>query len=257
MKNRYEEFLKLHHASEPLLIGNVWNVQSAKVFEQGGLKAVATSSAAVAEGIGYGDGQEMGLEAYLFIIKRIAATTSLPLSVDFEAGYGTTSEEIALNMIKLHELGVVGINIEDSVVSQGKRSILSADVFAKKLDGIVKRLKREHIEMFINVRSDTFLLGLTNALEESLVRIEAYQDTGIQGLFFPCIVSIEDISKVTKKTSLPVNVMCMPGLPDFKALKDAGVKRISMGPFLNKSVYRSMAASLEKVVTEGSFKSLF
>src|SRR5882672_6325208 len=101
MKNRFDDFLKLHHQPEPLLIGNAWNVQSAKVFEQHQLKALATSSAAVAETLGFADGQGMGLEDYLFVIKRIASSVSLPLSVDFEAGYGDAPEEISAAIIRL------------------------------------------------------------------------------------------------------------------------------------------------------------
>jgi len=257
MKNRFDDFLKLHHQSEPLLIGNAWNVQSAKVFEQHHLKALATSSAAVAETLGCSDGQGMDLEDYLFVIKRIAASVSLPLSVDFEAGYGDTPEEISAAISRLSALGVAGINIEDSVVVNGKRNIVEAGVFAEKIKRIIKLLDAAGIKMFINVRSDSFLLALPNALEDALSRIDAYQNTGAHGLFFPCIKNIDDIAKVTGRSKLPINVMCIPGLPDFKSLQAAGVKRISMGPFLNMNVYQTLGTATDKILNEGSFNSLF
>ena len=257
MKNRFDDFLKLHHQPEPLLIGNAWNVQSAKVFEQHQLKALATSSAAVAETLGFADGQGMGLKDYLFVIKRIAASVSLPLSVDFEAGYGETPEEISAAITLLSELGVAGINIEDSVVVNGKRSIVEAGVFAEKIKHIVKLLDAANVKMFINVRSDSFLLALPNALEDALTRIDAYQNTGVHGLFLPCIKNIDDIAKATGHSKLPVNVMCIPGLPDFKSLQSAGVKRISMGPFLNLNAYQKLGTATDKILTDGSFNSLF
>jgi len=257
MTNQFQQFKQLHSGTEPLLIGNVWNVQSAKVFEHKQFKAIATSSQAVAGTLGYADGQEMNLDEYLFIIRRIAASVSIPFSVDLESGYGDTPKQICDNIARLHGLGVSGINIEDSVVADGKRSIVPAEAFAIKLKQICKLLNAAKIGMFINVRSDSFLLGLPNALEDALRRIDLYQKTGVHGLFFPCITRIEEIQQVAQHSNLPVNVMCMPHLPDFKQLRNAGVKRISMGPFLSDDIYKKLEASLEQIVAEGSFESLF
>jgi 2-methylisocitrate lyase-like PEP mutase family enzyme len=254
MKNRFEDFLALHKDPAPLLIGNVWNAQSAKIFEQQNFKAIATSSAAVAETLGYGDGQEMSLEEYFFIIKNIISAVSIPFSVDIEFGYADTPEEISNIIGRLYEMGVSGINIEDSIVVNGKRSIVDATIFAEKLRSIARL---SNAKLFINVRCDSFLLGLPNALDDALSRIALYQQTGVHGLFFPCITKIADIEKVTAQSTLPVNVMCIPGLPDFKHLQKAGVKRISMGPFLHKSIYQKMEALVGEIVTEGSFEHLF
>lgn len=257
MKNRFEEFLALHHKIVPVQIGNVWNAQSSQVYDKLNFEAIGTSSAAVAGSLGFADGEEMSFEDYLFVIKRIAATTSAMLTVDLEGGYGDTPEEISDNIKKLYDIGVVGINIEDSVVTDGKRSIVDADSFATKLKQITSLLTAAGIEIFINVRADSFLLGLPNALEDALTRTKLYQDTGVHGLFFPCITQIADIEKVTALSRLPVNVMCMPGLPDFKKLQDAGVKRISAGPFLNMNIYKALESSIEKITAENSFASLF
>lgn len=257
MSNQFQQFNKLHQQAEPLLIGNAWNVQSAKIFEQKNYKAIATSSAAVAETLGYDDGQEMSFDEYLFVIKRLAASVSIPFSVDMEAGYGSTAMEICKNILALYELGVSGINIEDSIITDGKRSIVKAEAFAEKLGQIISLLNAGNIKMFINVRSDSFLLGLPNALDDAFSRINLYQDTGVHGLFFPCITNIEDIRKVTENSKLPINVMCMPGLPDFKQLKEAGVKRISMGGFLNKKTYQLLQIELETILKNQSFDNVF
>jgi 2-methylisocitrate lyase-like PEP mutase family enzyme len=257
MENKFEEFLALHKGTEPLLVGNVWNAQSAKAFEQQNFTAIGTSSAAVAETLGYADGEEMSLDAYMFIIERIIASTALPLTVDLEGGYGKTPAEISHNISKLYNIGVSGINMEDSVVSNGKRSIVDAEFFSEKLKEIIKLLKAQNIRMFINVRCDSFLLGVPNALEDALSRLSLYQRAGADGLFFPCISTIADITKITVSTDLPVNVMCIPGLPDFKQLKNAGVKRISMGPFLNKNVYQNLKTSIGKIQNDESFNSVF
>lgn len=257
MKNKFKEFVELHKNTEPLLIGNVWDVQSAKLFEQQNYSAIATSSAAMAATLGYTDDQDMKFDEYLLIIKRITTAVSIPFSVDIEAGYENTPKAICDNIIALYEAGVSGINIEDSLVSKGKRTIVDAEAFAEKLRWIVKLLKTDNINMFINVRSDSFMLGLPNALADALSRVNIYQDTGVHGLFFPCITKIEDIRTITASSKLPINVMCMSELPDFHQLKEAGVKRISFGPFLHNKIYKQMEGFITQIDVDKNFGNLF
>jgi len=257
MQNQFHEFNRLHQQSEPLLLANAWDAQSARLFEQQNCKAIATSSAAVAESLGYNDGEEMPFDEYLFVIKRIASSVSIPFSVDMEGGYGNSPAIIVENITRLYELGVSGINIEDSIVTDGKRSIADPSVFAVKLQQVAHLLDTRNISMFINVRLDSFLLGLPNPTEDALSRAKLYQDTGVHGLFFPCVTELEDISQLTKYSKLPVNIMCMPGLAGFQQLKLAGVKRISAGPFLNKKVYRQLAESVNRIQLEQNFSTLF
>ncbi|MFZ6008951.1 MAG: isocitrate lyase/PEP mutase family protein [Bacteroidota bacterium] len=250
-------FQELHLQSAPLLLGNVWNVQSARTLEKLKFKAVGTSSAAVAETLGYKDGEQMPFEEYFMIIRRIREAVSIPLSVDLEAGYGKTTNEIVGNIKRLHALGVAGINIEDSVVRNGVREIVIASDFAKKLEAITSQLKAQDIKLFINVRCDAFLLGLPNARKEAIERMAAYEKAEIHGFFLPCITDVEDIKAVVKSTGLPVNVMCMPGLPDFDVLQSLNVKRISMGNFVNGAVYKMMENISRSIVENKSFAGLF
>jgi len=257
MKNQFELFNDLHHQSEPLLIGNVWNAQSAKVFENQKFKAIATSSSAVAETLGYADGEQMSFEEYLFVIQHIRKAVDLPLSVDLEWGYGKNSTDIAKNIKRLSESGISGINIEDSIITNGKRSLVDAIAFKKTLEAIHQHLTFSGIKMFINVRCDTFLLNVPNPVEESTKRLKVYQQTGVQGLFFPCITNLSDIKMLAQNSKLPLSVMCMPGLPDFKQLQEAGVKRISMGNFLNHSIYNQLDKNVATIIEQGKFASLF
>ncbi len=257
MKNRFEEFLSLHHSNDLLHVGNVWNAQSAGVYEKLGFKVVATSSAAVAESLGYSDGEDMSFADYLFVIQRIIASTKAIVTVDLEAGYGRTAAEISSNIKRLYDLGVSGINIEDSVVTDSKRSITDAEAFAQKLSQITEQLNRDGVKMFINLRSDSFLLGLPNALEDALSRIPIYQETGVHGLFFPCVTQVSDITEITTLSKLPVNVMCMPALPSFDELQKAGVKRVSDGNFVNAYLYKALGDAMSRINAENSFASLF
>jgi 2-methylisocitrate lyase-like PEP mutase family enzyme len=258
MKNQFETFRQLHQGPDPLLIGNIWDVQSVKVFESLNFKALATSSAAVAETLGYADGQQMNFdEDYLFMVKHLCRSTSLPVSVDLEFGYGDNAAEIVRNILQLSRVGVVGINLEDSSIVAGKRELENMKTFADKLEKIRSSLRSLEVDMFINVRCDSFLLRLPEAKGEALKRIQAYQETGADGLFFPFITKTEDIQAVVAATTLPVNVMCVPGLPDFASLKKSGVRRISMGKFVHKKLYEDLKQDVSGILSDGKFDRVF
>ncbi|MBM7074697.1 isocitrate lyase/phosphoenolpyruvate mutase family protein [Shewanella sp. 202IG2-18] len=174
-----------------------------------------------------------------------------------ESGYGSSPEVIAKNIAELAKAGVVGINIEDSKVVYGERLLCGEIEFANKLTSIKALLNKMNISMFINVRTDAYLLSVDNALEESIKRIEMYQSAGADGIFLPCIKTLDDISAVVTNTELPINVMCVPDLPDFNILEELGVKRISMGNFLHEAMMDYFSSMLSTIVSEKSFEALF
>ena len=255
--NDTQYFIDLHHQDEPLLIGNVWNAQSAMVFQKLGFQAIATSSAAVAEALGYKDGEDISFDEYLFIVKRIKASTNLPLSVDLETGFGKTTGEVISNIERLHKLGVVGINLEDSSIQNGARSIHDAAWFAKKLSDITSGLKEKNIRMFINARCDTFILRIPDARAEAIRRMNIYEQAGADGIFLPCITDLDDIKAAASSTRLPLNVLCMPNLAGFKSLKSAGVRRISMGDFAYAWLYKELENVTTTILADGNFSALF
>ncbi|SFD42188.1 isocitrate lyase/PEP mutase family protein [Pseudoalteromonas denitrificans] len=249
-------FKNLHQQEAPLLICNVWDAASAKVAQKLNFKVIGTSSAAIASMLGYEDGEQMSFGELVFIVKRILAVTTLPLTVDIEAGFSRDPIEVASHIKELVELGVVGINIEDSLCIN-ERTLQNADEFAKKLSEIKQILNKEKVNVFINVRTDTFLLGKDNALADTLARIKLYASTGIDGIFVPCITKESDISTVVESTSLPINVMCMPDLPDFKTLEKLNIKRISMGNFMFDNLALNFENTLYSISESQSFTPVF
>lgn len=256
---KHAAFTLLHQQSTPLLLCNVWDVASAKTAEQLGFSAIGTSSAAIARMLGYADGEHMPFEELLFIVKRITACSDLPLTVDIEAGFSDDAQITAVYIKALAQVGVVGINIEDSKVNKTseERVLMNENSFAGYLSALTTQLVKDNIIVFINVRTDTFLLGVEEALQETQKRAKLYQAAGADGLFVPCIVETEAIEKVVSSTTLPVNVMCMPVLPDFDTLKLLGVKRISMGNFLFDALQDDLSARLSKIQQTDSFQPVF
>ncbi len=250
------DFKNLHQQNTPLLICNVWDVTSAKIAEKLNFKAVGTSSAAIAAMLGYRDGEEMSFSELEYIVKRITENTHIPLSVDLESGYSKEPSEIVEHIKRLVDLGVVGINLEDSFVNT-ERILLPTGKSSKIISEIKNQLTKENIHVFLNIRTDTFLLNHANALSETKKRIKHYENAGADGIFIPCIVLQEDIDYVVKSTSLPINVMYMPDLPDFDTLNTLGVKRISMGNFLFDTMYKNLETTINAILKGQSFTPIF
>ena len=237
MSAKFQVFNDLHRSTELFILPNVWNAKSAIVFQEKGFPAIATSSAAVASSLGYLDGEGMPFQDYLFVIKRILSSVQVPLSVDMEMGYGASGEEIYTHLLRLVEMGVAGINIEDSIIDRSGRVLKEAKIFAGTLEYIKNRMVSQNIDLFINVRCDTYLLSVENKRQETSRRSKMYEMAGADGIFLPCICDEEDISAAVRDTKLPLNVMYIPGLPGFEPLHLLGVKRVSMGPFSFNQLY--------------------
>jgi 2-methylisocitrate lyase-like PEP mutase family enzyme len=257
MSSKFKTFNELHLSNDLFVLPNVWNTRSALIFQKENFPAIATSSAAVAASLGYEDGEGMPFPDYLFIIKRILSAVKIPVTIDMEMGYGTTDEEILSNILQLIDLGAAGINIEDSVITKQGRMLKETKTFAKTIEYIKNRLVAKNLNLFINVRCDTYILNVENKQQETKNRLRIYDTTGADGIFLPCISNEDDVAEATSNTNLPLNVMCVPGLPDFDVLNKLGVKRVSMGPFLFNKIY-DQAAQLSKAISEGkNFSPLF
>lgn len=250
-------FKNLHRAQQPLVICNVWDGASAQIAEHIGFTAIGTSSAAIAKSLGKEDGEEVLFEELLAVVMSISRSSSLPLTVDIESGYGDSPESIVENICELAKLGVLGVNIEDSKLVQGERQLCNAAEFAHKLSAIKTELERQGVNMFLNVRSDSYLLNVEAPLKDSIARTSMYQNAGADGIFLPCLNAVDDIRSIVESTELPVNLMCVPDLPYFNVLAELGVKRISMGNFVHQAMLSSLSSMLTAIVAERSFRPLF
>ncbi|MDB4918907.1 isocitrate lyase/phosphoenolpyruvate mutase family protein [Mucilaginibacter sp.] len=253
--NLFETFSQLHQNSAPFLLGNIWDVNSAKVFEANGYKAIGVSSQALSNAFGYEDGENLPFDLLLRLAKRVVEVVNIPFSVDLEGGYSRTIDGIVENINKLHDAGVAGINLEDTIAGATRQFQPVAD-FQKTLSAVADHISRNNLHLFLNIRTDGFLLGMPTALAETLNRIKSYEGSGANSIFVPCITNRDDIKAVVDATKLPINVMCMPGLPDFEELGSLGVKRISMGPFMFSKVYDHAGTLAKAVMNDKNFSSI-
>ena len=245
--NDYDKFLDLHHQVKPLVIANAWNVKSAQLIEKNGYDAIATSSGAIADSLGYGDGEKIPFPELLYMLQRIKSCTNIPLTVDLERGYTNNLNDLNDNIQKLIDIGVAGINLEDP---QGE------DVYLKKLDSIKNYLDRTNQPLFINARTDAFSLKLPSPLETTLRRAKLYQDAGADGLFVTGVQDTDIIKAITAATPLPVNVVGVPKLASLQTLAECGVKRISMAAFLYRATYNQLENILKNITASHSLAPL-
>lgn len=246
--NNYKTFYQLHHQKQPLIIANAWNVKSAQLIENNGYDAIATSSGAIANSLGYEDGENIPFTELFYILQRIKASTSISLSVDLETGYTNNLSELNDNIQKLIDIGVVGINLEDS---QGE------EIYLKKLNGIKNHLEKNNQKIFINARTDSFLLKLSTPLEKTIKRAKLYGEAGADGIFVTAISDTATIKEIACSTTLPLNVVGNPQFSSLKTLSECGVRRISMAGFLYKANYNRLETILQDINRQQSFAPLF
>jgi 2-methylisocitrate lyase-like PEP mutase family enzyme len=230
-----EQFRALHYADAPLVLINAWDVASARAVAQT-MPAVATSSWAVALAHGYDDGQQLPLASVLELAGRICRAVTVPVSVDFEAGYGDTPEQAAESARALRDAGAIGINLEDGLAADGRR-LIDPELHAAKIAAIRAATSISGAPLFINARTDPFYLHPGPPEEQlaiAISRAQTYAKAGADGIFVPNLLDTSLIARLVKEVSLPVNIMAATGGPDIAALAVIGVKRVSTGgwPFV-------------------------
>jgi 2-methylisocitrate lyase-like PEP mutase family enzyme len=219
-----ETFRQLHADTTPLRLPNAWDAGSARLFESAGATAIATTSGGVAWALGYRDGGVLPLSELVGVVARMARVVTVPLSIDIENGYSDDPKIVADNVMRLVDLGIAGINIEDG---EDKPSLL-----ASRIDAIRKATARAGVDLFVNARCDVFLRNLVAPSElvgESIARGNLYAEAGADGLFLPGLQQPDQIRAIVNDVSLPLNLMVWPELADAEALGKLGVCRLSAG----------------------------
>lgn len=239
------QFHQLHHDGL-LILTNVADATGARLVEQLGGKAVATSSAAVAWAHGYPDGNTLPLKRLISTVESIARVIKVPLSVDIEAGYSDDLGRVAEVIDAVIAAGAVGINIEDG---SGTPELL-----VRKIEIARQVADKRNVKLFINARTDVYLKGLVPAedrVAETLHRAAQYQAAGADGLFAAGVTSAYEIEAICKGTTLPVNVLGFACLPSPEELIALGVRRLSAGSGIAEFMYGAMGALVKSFLASG------
>ena len=234
----------MHVAGDPLVLPNAWDVMSACVTVAAGARAIATTSAGVAWSLGHSDGEGLtrsrAIEATAGVVRAVAR----PVSADIERGFGADPAAVGETVAEFISVGVVGINLEDSLRPVQEQ--------VARLDAARAAADDAGVALFINARIDTHRLpdvGSADWLEETIGRARAYAAAGASGCFVLGPLDSQTIRVLAEATSLPLNVAFGPGTLPVRDLAAAGASRISARSSIAEAAYSLVSTMSSRMLT--------
>ncbi len=229
-KDKAVQFRSLHSGSPILVLPNAWDAASARIFEQAGFPAIATTSSGVAASLGYADGQRISRDMMVEATERIVKAVSCPVSADIEAGYGDTIEEVLQTVRAIINAGAVGINIEDSIRGRD-RSLVEVSFQVELLKAIREIAQSIDMPLVINARTDVFLLAIgdpSGRIEQAVLRGNAYRHAGADCIFPIGLSDASTIVALVQAINGPINILAGATTPSIPELAQLGVARVSL-----------------------------
>jgi 2-methylisocitrate lyase-like PEP mutase family enzyme len=226
MTSKIAAFKALHVPGDPLVLFNIWDAGSARAVAGAGAQAIATGSYGVAEAQGFKDGEDFSIDDALRNLERIVSVTELPVTLDFETGYGDSPAQVAASVRRALDAGAAGINQEDRM--PGETALLPVAQAAERVAAAASS------GLFVNARTDVYR-GVKpedhgrHLIDAVLERAEAYAKAGAGGLFVPFLGDHPTITAICAASPLPVNVLWGPGRGTRAELAACGAARISYG----------------------------
>jgi 2-methylisocitrate lyase-like PEP mutase family enzyme len=252
-KEKARLFRQLHDRSRILVLPNAWDVVSARLVEEAGFPAIATTSAGVAWMLGYSDGEHIRREEMLDIVRRIAQRVAVPVTADMESGYGNTPEAAAKTARGVVEAGAVGLNLEDSA-HVPRQPLVDAALHVEKIKAVREVAAATGVPLVLNARTDVYLASVGEPAERfdhAVRRANAYREAGADCLFVPGVRDAETISRLVKEINGPVNILAGPGVPSAPDLGKIGVARMSVGGALMRAALTHLKRLVADFQTSG------
>ena len=257
-KKKAEAFRAMHHGPDPLLLVNVWDIASARIVEEAGFPAIATSSAGIAFARGYPDGQKIPADQMFAKIAQIADAVRVPVTADVEAGYGEGPERASRTARNVIFGGAVGMNFEDAT-GDPERPLADLSLQVERIRSIGEAASKLDVPLVLNARTDVYLLQVgdpAKRYEEAVRRLSAYRDAGADCVFLPGIRDAETIGRVVADLRCPVNILAVPGSPSVAELTALGVQRISLGSGPMRATLGLLRRLAEEVRRSGTYKAM-
>lgn len=226
-----EQFRKLHRGPRTLVLPNAWDVASARILEELGYPAIATTSAGIAFSLGYPDGQRVSRDQMLEVVARIAHAVRVPVTADMESGYGTTVKDMTETAKALIAAGAIGLNLED-VTGDDESSHVEVKLQVEKIGAIREISASLGVPLVLNARTDIYLMPIgpvETRFDRTVERLRAYRQAGAECLFAPGVQDRETIAKLVRALEAPLNILLTPACPPLRELEKMGVARASAG----------------------------
>jgi 2-methylisocitrate lyase-like PEP mutase family enzyme len=257
-KNKAEAFRALHFGNEALLLPNIWDVASARIVEEAGFAAIATSSAGIAFSLGYPDGQKIRKEEMLAAVARIASAVKLPVTADVESGYGDRPEDAAATASDVIEAGAVGMNLEDAT-GDFTRPLAELSLQVERIRAVREIAINVEVPLVLNARTDVYLLEVgepAKRYDETFRRLQAFRDAGADSLFIPGVRDAATIGRLVADLRCPVNILAVPGSPSVPELSKLGVARVSLGSGPMRATLGFLRRLVEELHMTGTYESM-
>jgi 2-methylisocitrate lyase-like PEP mutase family enzyme len=252
-KEKAELFRRLHNGPEILVLPNAWDCASARIFEEAGFPAIATTSAGAAFSLGYPDGEFILQDQMLAVVKRIATCVKVPVTADLESGY----RDIAKTTAALLDSGAVGLNLED--MEHESKALTETGRQIEKITAVRRVAEGMGVKVVINARTDVYLAQIGDAatrFDHACERLRAYMDAGADCVFLPGLTDEHTIRRVVEALKFPVNILATANAPSIARLEELGVARVSVGSGVMRATMgltREIAAELKH---EGTYSRM-
>ncbi|MFC9893649.1 isocitrate lyase/phosphoenolpyruvate mutase family protein [Nocardia sp. NPDC127579] len=235
LESKAKAFLELHTPGDPVVLPTVWDAWSAALAVEAGFAALTIGSHPLAESIGRQDAEGMTFAESLIRVRQITAAVDVPISLDIEAGYGLEPAQLVEGLL---EAGAIGLNIEDTVHSEGGR-LRGAQEHASFVNELRRYADAAGVHVVVNARTDLFLRqdgDEADRVDRAVARLKLAAEAGADVLYPVGRHSDADLRRLTTELPLPVNAIGLPGTPVKAHYADLGVARISFGPFLQSAL---------------------
>ena len=250
-----QALLSLHNNGKLPILPNIWNPIGARMLEVKGYSAIATASAAIAESMGYNDGEQIKLETMLEMVARIVRSVSLPVTADFEAGYSDSIAGLQENTSRLIDTGAVGINFEDGLDDSSRLRPIAEQV--ERIKAVREAAQRRGIHLVINARADSFFAnGFASdeeRIEDVITRSNAYIQAGADSTYPVGRGDKATITILQKRISAPINVLATAKTASLKELQELGINRVSFGPYIFRSLLAKLSAMQDEILNMGGY----
>ncbi|HEV2388679.1 MAG TPA: isocitrate lyase/phosphoenolpyruvate mutase family protein [Candidatus Acidoferrales bacterium] len=255
LRIKAERLRSLHAGPRILVLCNVWDAAGARIVEEAGLPAVATSSAAIANSLGYPDGQRISREEMAAAVRRIARAVAVPVTADMESGYGPTPEAAAETVRAALEAGAVGLNLEDAIE---ERQFIDISLQCERIRAAREAGARAGVPIVINARTDVYLArqGEPAArFEHAVRRANAYREAGGDCLFVPGVTDAATIGRLAREITGPINILAVATTPPVAELERLGVRRVSVGSGPMRAAMALMRRIARELAESGAYSA--
>ena len=260
----------LHGGETLLVLPNAWDGMSARVFEDCGFPAIATTSAGISYALGYPDGEYLGRDEMAEATARIAGAVSVPVTADVEAGYGDSPQAVAATARAVIEAGAVGLNLEDSAspeppgraASSGKDNsspLLELEEQLERIRAIIEAGRLAGVPLVLNARTDVYWRGVGDPdrrFGETVRRANAFLEAGADCVFVPGAQDASTIGDLVREITGPLNVLAGPDAPSLSELASLGVRRVSVGSGPARAVMGLVRRIGRELLESGTYSSM-